>query len=181
MLFGLSRPERARVAVVALSKESTPSLGVRLLFNIKTVFSDNDVLATESILPRLCNLDDSPWSDIRGKPIDDRHLPQKLRPYATSAQPRRPNESAQKVFVSEISTERDSPGTAAILSQPVRGRVCFSQPGQRFFDFLSRRVCALDVPDNLPPQLREHFSAIYVPVSRSFKVEGRKPHGDDSN
>ena len=85
--------------------------------------------------------------------------------------------SAQKVLVSEISTERGSPATAAILSQPVRRRVCFSQPGQRFFDFLSRRVCALDVLDNLPPQLREHFSAIYVPVSRSFKVEGRKPHG----
>lgn len=90
---------------------------------------------------------------------------------------RPPNESAKKVFVSEISTERDGPGSAAILSQPVRGRVCFSQPGQRFFDFLSRRVCALDVLDNLAPQLREHFSAIYVPVSRSFKVEGRKPHG----
>lgn len=74
--------------------------------------------------------------------------------------------SAQKALISEISTERSSPG-----------RVCFSQPGQRFFDFLSRRVCALDVPDNLPPQLREHFGAIYVPVSRSFKVKGRKPHG----
>ncbi|SIT53158.1 conserved hypothetical protein [Mesorhizobium prunaredense] len=77
-------PGRARVALVALvalSKESTPSLGVRLLSDIKTVFSDNDVLATESILLRLCNLDESPWSDIRGKPIDDRHLAQKLRPY----------------------------------------------------------------------------------------------------
>ncbi|RUU84046.1 DUF3631 domain-containing protein, partial [Mesorhizobium sp. M7A.F.Ca.MR.176.00.0.0] len=77
-------PERARVAavaLVALSKESTPSLGVRLLSDIKVVFSDNEVLATESILLRLCNLDESPWADIRGKPIDDRHLAQKLRPY----------------------------------------------------------------------------------------------------
>ncbi|MFD1983536.1 DUF3631 domain-containing protein [Mesorhizobium newzealandense] len=77
-------PARARVAavaLVALSKESTPSLGVRLLSDIKTIFSDSEVLATESILTRLCALDESPWSDMRGKPLDDRQLAQKLRPY----------------------------------------------------------------------------------------------------
>ncbi|MFD2053773.1 DUF3631 domain-containing protein [Mesorhizobium calcicola] len=77
-------PRRARVAavaLVALSKESTPSLGVKLLADIKTVFNDNEVLATESILIRLCALDESPWSDMRGKPLDDRQLAQKLRPY----------------------------------------------------------------------------------------------------
>lgn len=58
-----------------------------------------------------------------------------------------------------------------------RVRVCFSQSRQRLLDFLSRGVSALDVPDHLPPQQREPFGAINVPVFRSFKVEGRDHHG----
>jgi hypothetical protein len=58
-----------------------------------------------------------------------------------------------------------------------RVRVCFSQSRQRLLDFLSRCVSALDVPDHLPPQQREPFGAINVPVFRSFKVEGRDHHG----
>jgi hypothetical protein len=57
--------------------------------------------------------------------------------------------------------------------EPVHGCVCFGQPSQRLLDFLSRGVSALDVPDHLLPQQREPCGAINVPVSRSFKVEGR--------
>ncbi|MDG4889278.1 DUF3631 domain-containing protein [Mesorhizobium sp. WSM4887] len=77
-------PERARVAavaLVALSKEGTPSLGVKLLGDVKTIFGHDEVLATESILRRLCDLDESPWVDMKGKPLDDRGLANKLRPY----------------------------------------------------------------------------------------------------
>jgi 5S rRNA maturation endonuclease (ribonuclease M5) len=77
-------PDRARVAavaLVALSKESTPSLGVRLLCDLRTVFADDDVLATESILVRLRGLDESPWAEIDGKELNDRGLARRLRPY----------------------------------------------------------------------------------------------------
>ncbi|RUU96658.1 DUF3631 domain-containing protein [Mesorhizobium sp. M1A.F.Ca.IN.020.06.1.1] len=77
-------PERARVAavaLVALSKEGTPSLGVKLLGDVKTIFGQDEVLATESILRRLCDLDESQWADMKGKPLDDRGLANKLRPY----------------------------------------------------------------------------------------------------
>lgn len=77
-------PEVARVAAVALvaeSKQSTPSLGVRLLHDLRAVFGDAEALATQEILTRLCELDESPWGDLRGKPLDSRGLSSRLRPY----------------------------------------------------------------------------------------------------
>jgi hypothetical protein len=77
-------PERARVTavtLVTLAKEGVPSLGVRLLADLRVVFGSDEVLATESILQRLKMLDESPWVEIRGKPLDDRGLAQMLRPY----------------------------------------------------------------------------------------------------
>lgn len=58
-------------------------------------------------------------------------------------------------------------------------RVCFSQRGQRLFDFLRRGVRALDVPHHLLRQHRKPCGAIYVAVSRGFKVEGRDHHGNN--
>ena len=49
-------PKRARAAAVALvaqSKESTPSLGIRLLADLRTVFGDRDAMTTEAILTAL--------------------------------------------------------------------------------------------------------------------------------
>jgi hypothetical protein len=77
-------PKRARVAAVALvaaSKASTPSLGVRLLQDLKQVFGDRDHIATETIISKLVDIDDAPWGDLRGKPIDARGLSNRLRPY----------------------------------------------------------------------------------------------------
>jgi Protein of unknown function (DUF3631) len=77
-------PERARVAavsLVALAKESTPSLGIKLLSDIRNIFGDADELKTESILAALHGLAESTWADIKGKPLNDRGLAFRLRPY----------------------------------------------------------------------------------------------------
>jgi len=77
-------PERARVAAVALvaeAKGSTPSLGVLLLTDLRNVFSGRDAIATDIILTALHALDESPWGDLRGKPLDARGLSRLLRPY----------------------------------------------------------------------------------------------------
>ena len=71
----------AAVALVALSKEGTPSLGIRLLSNIRRVFGDDEARSTQSLLALLHDLDESPWGDIRGKPLDDRGLTARLRKY----------------------------------------------------------------------------------------------------
>ena len=77
-------PERARRAAVALvtqAKEAPASLGIRLLADLREVFGDAEALATATILHRLCALDEAPWSDLRGKPLNDRGLASRLRPY----------------------------------------------------------------------------------------------------
>ena len=64
-------PERARVAAVALvadSKEAEPSLGIRLLTDLRSIFEGEVELPSKTILERLLALPESPWADLRGKP-----------------------------------------------------------------------------------------------------------------
>jgi hypothetical protein len=77
-------PEIARAAAVTLvtaAREANPSLGIRLLEDIRRVFEDEQDLSTEHLLTRLHELPESPWKDIRGKPLDDRGLALRLRKY----------------------------------------------------------------------------------------------------
>ncbi len=80
-------PDVARVACVALvaeSKASTPSLGIQLLVDLLKVFGEVDALSTEQILTKLIALEESPWGDLRGKPLNARGLSNRLRPYGVS-------------------------------------------------------------------------------------------------
>jgi len=71
------------VALVALFREvGEERLGVRLLADMRTVLADDDQAATTAILDKLHALDESPWIDIRGKPLNDRRLAARLRPWA---------------------------------------------------------------------------------------------------
>lgn len=77
-------PTRARVSavtLVTLSKESTPSLGVRLLSDVRTIFGERDQVTTAELLERLHAVDESPWGDLKGKPLDARGLARRLDPY----------------------------------------------------------------------------------------------------
>ncbi len=81
-----SWPTRARVASVALVAElqdSTPSLGIRLLADIRDVFNSTGcvALATDELLTNLREIDEAPWDDLRGKPLDSRGLARRLKPY----------------------------------------------------------------------------------------------------
>lgn len=77
-------PTRAREAckhfVVGASTEGQ-SLGVRLLADLKTVFGDADRMSTTAILDRLHEIEDAPWSDLYGKPLDSRRLAKELKKY----------------------------------------------------------------------------------------------------
>jgi len=77
-------PDIARVAAVALvasAREVSPSLGIRLLADLREVFGDAKALPTEQILHRLQELPESPWNSLGGKPLDDRRLAARLRKY----------------------------------------------------------------------------------------------------
>ncbi|TPL06418.1 DUF3631 domain-containing protein [Mesorhizobium sp. B2-4-14] len=81
-------PELARVSCVSLvsaSKVGTPSLGIRLLADLKTVFGSNDKISTKTIIENLCALPEAPWSDLRGKPLSDTGLAERLKPYGVKS------------------------------------------------------------------------------------------------
>jgi hypothetical protein len=81
------RVRRAAVTLVAQSKESTPSLGVRLLADLQRIFGTADKKATEQILRALHGMDEAPWGDLRGRPMTDRDLAKLLKPYGTGPKP----------------------------------------------------------------------------------------------
>ena len=75
---------RARVAAVTLvtdSKEREPSLGIRLLADLKLTFGDAVSMTSRSLLVALTNLEEAPWRDLRGKQLDERGLANRLRAY----------------------------------------------------------------------------------------------------
>jgi hypothetical protein len=85
---GGSWPNRARVAavtLVTLAKVATPSLGVRLLADLRQVFDGHDAMATSDVIDALVKMDEAPWGDLKGKPIDGRRLGNFLRPYGVTS------------------------------------------------------------------------------------------------
>ncbi|MFC7935217.1 DUF3631 domain-containing protein [Streptomyces sp. NPDC057387] len=82
-------PDRAREACVTLVTASKAndkgSLGVRLLTDLRDhVMAGIDRLPTVAILDRLNALDDAPWADLHGKPLDNRRLSKMLAEYMTA-------------------------------------------------------------------------------------------------
>jgi phage/plasmid primase-like uncharacterized protein len=81
-------PSRARVAAVTLVADAIGgqgSLGVRLLADLRTVFAGKPALPTVDILAALLVLDEAPWGDLKGKPLDPRRLANFLRPYGVTS------------------------------------------------------------------------------------------------
>lgn len=76
--------DRARVAAATLVTESADrdtSLGQMLLRDLRVVFQGHDRLTTNQILNALHEMDESPWAELRGKPLDSRGLARRLKPY----------------------------------------------------------------------------------------------------
>jgi hypothetical protein len=79
-------PDLARAAAVEMNttrQQADTSLGVRLLADVRTVFTqvNTDKLFTDTLLDRLCEMDEAPWGDLRGKRLDARGLANRLRKY----------------------------------------------------------------------------------------------------
>jgi hypothetical protein len=101
---GGSWPKRAREAAKALIKEShdvEPSLGIRLLADLKTVFGDADQLTTEAILRALHGMTEAPWNDLKGKPLNERGLATRLRQYGIKPKVIRTGEATPRGYTRE--------------------------------------------------------------------------------
>jgi hypothetical protein len=94
-------PAGAREAAVSLVKagqDREASLGVRLLVDTQTVFGISPALPTKVLLHQLISLDESPWGDIRGKPLDERGLAHRLRQYSIRSRQIRTGEITLKGY-----------------------------------------------------------------------------------
>ena len=60
-------------------------MGIRLLTDIRNIFGTRDSMRTSDLLKELVNMDESAWSDIRGKPMTDRGLAMRLRGYGVES------------------------------------------------------------------------------------------------
>ena len=49
--------------------------------DLRQVLGNNDTMFTSAILDALAKTDEAPWGDIKGKPLTDRGLAERLRPY----------------------------------------------------------------------------------------------------
>jgi len=81
-------PTTARAACThfVLNQKTTPSLGVRLLADLRALFAaaGTDRMHSADVVARLRAIDDAPWSDLNGKPIDAQRLARELSVYQVS-------------------------------------------------------------------------------------------------
>jgi hypothetical protein len=102
---GSTWPERARVTAVTHvtdSKESTPSLGIRLLADLRTVFGLSNVMSTDAILSALHAMPEAPWSEVvGGKPLNPRGLARRLHQYGVSPKVVRIGETTSRGYARE--------------------------------------------------------------------------------
>jgi hypothetical protein len=87
---GSDWPARARAAAVHLTSRSVDesmTQGIELLTHISETFAADGALATVTLLDRLRERDESPWKDMQGKPLDDRGLSKRLKPYGIKSKP----------------------------------------------------------------------------------------------
>ncbi len=134
-IAGGAWPKRARaaaVALVAVAREVEPSLNIRLLADLRTVFGDEEQMTTKRILAELCLLEDAPWNDLKGKPLTDNQLARRLRQYGVKSKVIRVGTTTPRGYVREdlydvwrryLPPLPDKPATAATVatSQSFRG------------------------------------------------------------
>jgi hypothetical protein len=101
-------PERARAACKHFVLGADPgelSLGVRLLADLRAIFGGRDQLSTVSILESLAALDEAPWGDMYGKPIDSRRLARMLGKYGAHPKVVRIGETTPRGYTRESLTD----------------------------------------------------------------------------
>src|SRR5262249_26596734 len=94
-------PVRARTAAVYLTGaalDDSITDGVQLLAHIRDAFLEADKIWTDTLLRRLCERQESPWKDIKGRQLNDRGLADMLRPYGIRSKDIRLDGSVRKGY-----------------------------------------------------------------------------------
>jgi len=77
-------PKRARAACVAFvtgARDQVASRGTQLLQDVHTVFGDRSAMSSAELCKQLAEIEEAPWGDMYGKPIDQRRLARMLGQY----------------------------------------------------------------------------------------------------
>lgn len=80
-------PERTALACTHLVKQATagePPLSILLLLDLRAAFESAgfpDAIPTAQLLDSLLTIEESPWRDLRGRPLDPSSLARRLRAY----------------------------------------------------------------------------------------------------
>ncbi len=80
----LAQARRAAVALHTSGDRDDPSLGVRLLADLRAVFGDADRMTTAELVGKLNALEESPWGGFGDAGMTARVLARMLRPYGVS-------------------------------------------------------------------------------------------------
>lgn len=84
-LAGDEWPVRAREAALVLSGDTSDnehSLGVRLLYDLRELMTDKtEPVPSTEVVNTLVATEESPWGDLRGRPLDARKLARMLKPF----------------------------------------------------------------------------------------------------
>ena len=72
-----------------------------MLSDIREVFKEEDVMATSDLLEKLNNMDEAPWGNLRGKPLDSRGLAMRLKKYGVTPKSVRIGEATPKGYTRE--------------------------------------------------------------------------------
>jgi hypothetical protein len=97
-------PTRARAAAVHLTQRATDesmTAGVELLAHVQEAFGRDLILASVTLIDRLKARDESPWADVRGKPLDERGLAKRLKPYGIKPKVVRIGERTPRGYAAE--------------------------------------------------------------------------------
>ncbi|MCU7823854.1 DUF3631 domain-containing protein [Kitasatospora sp. DSM 101779] len=81
-------PVRARAAcvqlVTAAKANDKGSIGIRLLTDLRQIFNGADRMPSSVLVDQLNAMDDAPWADLDGKPLNARALARMLGDYVTA-------------------------------------------------------------------------------------------------
>jgi hypothetical protein len=177
-------PKWAREAateMVKAGRDREPSLGIRLLGDVRTVFGDRLAMATSDLLAGLLRLEESPWGDLKGKPLNDRGLASRLRKYDAKPKQFRQQEKTRGYLRADLQDAWDrylppSPATSGTSGTDAENSAesrTASEDSSRYAGDADRYSAApadQDVPLNVPDVPDETAQAVHVTHCKTSNV-----------
>lgn len=174
-LAGGHWPQWGRAAAIAFVTADTgqsPSLRLQLLTDMRIVFAGEDRMTTAALIEKLTGMDEAPWSDLHGKPLDARGLARRLQPYGVRSRDVKVDQDFNKVAKGYY---REDLHDAWERYLPVLGDLSATSATAATYAGNGLRQ-ALPVADQALP-VADSDGLIHAQVARVAAVADRSPNG----